>query len=361
MRIVQLIDSLEPGGAERMAVNLANVLADKIAFSGLIVSRNEGDLRRSITTNVKYYFLNKKRTIDIKAIFSLRKYVIENQVGYIHAHSSSFFLATLLKVVYPKIKIIWHDHYGNSEFLDERPKYMVQFASFFFSGIIAVNEKLLTWDLASLRCENGIYLANFAVLEKGVPLQTKLHGQAGKRIVCLANLRPQKNHFLVLDVASKLKQSHPEWSFHLIGKDFQDGYSQELKANIKQQQLEHQVFLYDSCTDIAAVLDQAQIGILTSNSEGLPVALLEYALHKKAVVLTKVGQVGDIVEENLNGFLVPSKDKELFYQRVVELIEDNVLQENFAEKLHQKVLAHFSVASIIKKYIHWIRTTIVHE
>lgn len=361
MRVLQLIDSLEAGGAERMAVNYANALVDEIDFSALVVTRKEGILKKQLLEKVDYLFLNKTKTLDFAAVFKLRAYSIKNQIELIHAHSSSFFLAVLVKLTLPNIKIIWHDHYGNSEFLDERPKYMVQLASFFFSGIIAVNKKLLTWDLASLRCENGIYLANFAVLEKGVPLQTKLHGQAGKRIVCLANLRPQKNHFLVLDVASKLKQSHPEWSFHLIGKDFQDGYSQELKANIKQQQLEHQVFLYDSCTDIAAILDQAQIGILTSNSEGLPVALLEYALHKKAVVLTKVGQVGDIVEENLNGFLVPSKDKELFYQRVVELIEDNVLQENFAEKLHQKVLAHFSVASIIKKYIHWIRTTIVHE
>ena len=35
MRIIQLIDSLAPGGAERMAVNYANALSDKVAFSGL--------------------------------------------------------------------------------------------------------------------------------------------------------------------------------------------------------------------------------------------------------------------------------------------------------------------------------------
>ena len=42
MRIVQLIDSLEAGGAERMAVNYANELAGQIDFSGLVVSRKEG-------------------------------------------------------------------------------------------------------------------------------------------------------------------------------------------------------------------------------------------------------------------------------------------------------------------------------
>lgn len=358
MRVVQLIDSLEAGGAERMAVNYANALAEEIEFSALVATRKEGVLKKQLLEKVDYLFLDKRKTLDWKSVVKLRDYVLKHQLTIIQAHSSSFFLAVLVKLTLPSIKIIWHDHYGNSEFLEERPKYILQLASFFFNGIIAVNEKLKSWDLAVLRCENGIYLANFATIQNEVVVQTKLHGQAGKRIVCLANLRPQKNHFLVLDVAAKLKLSHPEWSFHLLGKDFKDSYSQELKDKIIKDKLSNHVFVYDSCSDVAAVLEQAQIGILTSESEGLPVALLEYALYKKAVLLTDVGQVGDIVEDNLNGFIVPSNDKELFYQRLVELIEDKILQENFAERLHQKVVVQFSATSIIKEYMHWLRTTL---
>lgn len=361
MRVVQLIDSLEAGGAERMAVNYANALADEIDFSGLVATRKEGNLKKQLVEKTNYLFLNKKSTLDVQAIFKLRKYIVKNQIQIIQAHSSSFFLAVLVKLTLPRVKVIWHDHNGNSEFLEKRPKMLLQLVSPLFSGIIAVNEKLKTWSLDQLYCKNGIYLSNFAVLENVMISKIKLQGQVGKRIVCLANLRRQKHHFLVLEVASKLKESHPDWSFHLLGKDFQDSYSQELKEKIKKQQLENHVFVYDSCTDVAGVLAQAQIGILTSKSEGLPVALLEYALHKKAVLLTDVGQVAAIVENDKNGFLVPSNNSDEFYNQLVKLIENQLLQERFAEKLNQKVIAYFSAASIIKEYLHWIRTKIVNE
>ena len=44
MRIVQIIDSLEIGGAEKMAVNYANALSERIVFSGLVTTRREGNL-----------------------------------------------------------------------------------------------------------------------------------------------------------------------------------------------------------------------------------------------------------------------------------------------------------------------------
>ena len=72
MRVVQIIDSLEIGGAERMAVNYANVLAEKISFSGLITTRKEGQLKSQIDSKVSCLFLRKKKTIDFKAIFRIR-------------------------------------------------------------------------------------------------------------------------------------------------------------------------------------------------------------------------------------------------------------------------------------------------
>ena len=120
MRILQIIDSLEAGGAERMAVNYANALAEKIDFSGLVSTRKEGALLDQINSNVSYMCLNKKGTFDLKALFVLRKFVVENKIEIIHAHSTSFFIAFLLKLLYPSLKLIWHDHYGDSEFLIKR-------------------------------------------------------------------------------------------------------------------------------------------------------------------------------------------------------------------------------------------------
>ena len=56
MRIIQLIDSLEAGGAERMAVSYANALGKKIEFSGLVVTRKEGPLVNLLDKEVSYFF-----------------------------------------------------------------------------------------------------------------------------------------------------------------------------------------------------------------------------------------------------------------------------------------------------------------
>jgi hypothetical protein len=66
MRVLQIIDSLEAGGAERMAVNYANALANEIDFSALVVTRKEGNLRNQINNNVPYLFLNKRSTLIVR-------------------------------------------------------------------------------------------------------------------------------------------------------------------------------------------------------------------------------------------------------------------------------------------------------
>ncbi|MFP3468250.1 hypothetical protein, partial [Leifsonia sp. SIMBA_070] len=74
---------------------------------------------------------------------------------------TSFFLAFLLKLTLPSIKIIRHDHYGNNEFLADRPHFVLKLTNPFFNGIIAVNQNLKNWSEKVLKAKNVIYLPNF--------------------------------------------------------------------------------------------------------------------------------------------------------------------------------------------------------
>jgi glycosyltransferase involved in cell wall biosynthesis len=356
MRILQLIDSLEAGGAERMAVNYANALAKQIKFSGLVVSRKQGALVNQIDETVSYLFLNRKRTIDYKALFTLRNYVLLHKVTLVHAHSTSFFLAFLLKLIHPPIKIIWHDHYGDSEFLNKRPLLALRLIVPFFSGIIAVNQKLKVWAQEKLYFENSIYLPNFPSEEKDITALTVLEGVGGKRIVCLANLRVQKNHFLLLKVAKKMQVSHPKWTFHLAGKDFQDGYSKQIQSLIIENDLEKNVFLYGTKQDIKNILDQSTIAILTSQSEGLPMAILEYGLHKKPVVVTAVGELPMVIQNGKNGFLILANQEQLFYEAVMKLIENDTMRMEFGKTLCETISENYSEEAVLKKYLDWLQT-----
>lgn len=357
MRIIQLIDSLEAGGAERMAVNYANVLAAEIEFSGLIATRNEGTLLHQINPNVSYLFLNKKRQIDLSAILRLRSFVLKNRVTHIHAHSTSFFLAFLLKLICPTLLLIRHDHYGNNEFLENRPHFVLRFTKSFFKGVIAVNQKLKNWSEVKLKSRNVIYFPNFSVKAAQEKSQTFLKGTEGKRIVSLTNLRKQKNHFLLLEVAQRLKNSHPDWTFHLVGKDFDDDYSFQIKKLISEYDLENYVFLYGSQQDVENILAQASIAVLTSESEGLPVSLLEYGLNKKAVVVTRVGEIPAIVQHGKNGFITDAGSADLFYQSLVDLIDNKILRSTFGEALFDTVKRDYAAESIVKKYLNWLQNS----
>lgn len=355
MRILQIIDSLEAGGAERMAVSYANALVEKVDFSGIVVTRKEGALSTLLNKNVSYFFINKKNKIDFKALFKLKKIVIHYQITHLQAHSSSFFIAFLLKIIYPNITLIWHDHYGDSEFLEKRPKFGLMIAIPFFYGVISVNNKLKFWAENNKLTKNSIFLPNFPSIAKEVSELTILKGLKGKRVLCLANLRVQKNHFLLLEVANQLKKSHPEWTFHLVGKDFNDKYSKQLKDEIRELNLDKNVFFYGSKQDVGAVLEQSDIAILTSKSEGLPVSLLEYGWYKKPVVTTNVGEIPSVIKNGINGFIVSSNDDKSFYNALTSLIESDSLRLEIGIKLHEEVCENYSESSILKKYLFWLQ------
>ncbi|MCF6132660.1 glycosyltransferase [Flavobacterium wongokense] len=354
MRIVQIIDSLEIGGAEKMAINYANALSGRVEFSGLVATRAEGNLKNQLSDSVSYLFLRKKSTIDFGAVFRLRDYCKENKVDYLQPHSSSYFTAVLVKLVYPKANIIWHDHNGLSEFISSQKSAALKVASHFFKGIIVVNYKLKAWAEKELNCKKVIYLPNFTAIDASTIIETNLKGTAGKRILCLANLRDQKNHFFLLEVAEKLKQTNPDWTFHLVGKDFEDDYSKQLRALISTKNLENNVFIYGSKNDVKNIINQSDIAILTSKSEGLPVSLIEYGLSKKPVVTTNVGEIPLIIKDNVNGFIVERDDSDLFYKKLLKFIEEDNLRKEMGNALYQTIIENHSEEGVIANYLNWV-------
>lgn len=355
IRILQLIDSLEAGGAERMAVTYANALHQELGFGALACTRAEGMLKKQLASGVAYAFLARKSVFDWVALFRLRKIIVEHQITHIHAHSSSIFFAVLLKLFCSRVRLIWHDHYGKSEMLEQRPFWTLRIASMFVSQIIAVNQQLVRWSKEKLWCKKVTYLPNFTLPDKTVGV-TQLHGTKGKRIICLANLRSQKNHLLLLEVAKTISQSHPEYTFHLVGKDFDDDYSGAIKQTILSYNLENHVFIYGSCDDIPAILKQSTIGILTSDSEGLPIALLEYGFASLPVVVTAVGEIPQVVASHEEGFVVPKDDVVAFTNALQQLLDNPNLQATFAKQFHQKVKADYSEKAVLNRYL-----TLVHE
>ncbi len=352
MRVLQLIDSLEAGGAERMAVNFANGLSTKIDASYLCSTRKEGLLKKSLQDHVGYLFLNKKGSVDLKAIFKLHKFIKLNKINIIHAHSTSFFIAIIIKLLNFKLKVIWHDHYGDSENLHNRKFIVLKMCSKYFAHIFSVNKNLESWAIKHLKTKSVSYLSNFAIQQSSsLEQKTMLLGDKKKRIICLANLRSQKDHLNVLKAFKILLKERPDWSLHLVGKDFNDYYSKAIKEFIEQNNLENHIFIYGSCSDISNILSQSTIGVLSSKSEGLPLALLEYGMARLPAVVTDVGDCNKVISNSNEGILVEPENHIALSKGILKLIENQDFRELIAENLHKKVGSSFSESSSIKALI----------
>lgn len=347
MRVLQLIDSLQTGGAEKVTVNMANALSKEIEYISLCATRAEGPLKQNIQNKVDYLFLNKKHSLDVKSIKRLSSFIKEKKIQILHAHSTSFFLATLVKLLNHKLKIVWHDHYGNSDFLYKRKYAVLKKCSNYFSHVFSVNKNLEIWAKQKLNSKQVSYLPNFATLNKGL-VETNLNGVSGKRIICLANLRPQKDHIGLIEAFKQIQNQYPEWTLHCVGKHFQDDYSSIIQYNIRALNLEDSIFLYDSRPDIYNILNQCEIGVLASKSEGMPLALLEYGLANLAVVATKVGECETVIANQVNGLLVnPSSPQELA-KAIILYIENENMRHTFAKRYKKHVDQNYSESAQIE-------------
>lgn len=346
MRVLQLIDSLRSGGAERMAVNYANALIKYIDASYLCCTRIEGLLKPELSPEVGYLFLEKKSILDLGAFKELRQFVKENKINIIHAHSSSWFLALLVKLSLPGLKLVWHDHYGRS--LKERRTGVLESASHFLDGIISVNPALKEWAEKNLNSEEVRFFRNFLPdAQNRVSIHfSSLRGRKDAfKIICLANLRPQKDHINLLKAFKIIEKVNSQVSLHLLGKDEEDNYSSKLKAFVKRNDLEEKIFFYGEKQNVDELLIKADVGVLSSVSEGLPLALLEYGRAGLPVVCTAVGECPEVV--GVTGILVRPSDPVALSDAVLSYLKDEMKRKVATKNYQKKILEEYSEKSIL--------------
>jgi glycosyltransferase involved in cell wall biosynthesis len=310
--VLHLIDTLDAGGAERVAVNLANELALREYKVALCATRRSGSLLSLLTPNVKFICLNRRSRFDLPAVLHLVKFVKNQRVQIIHAHSSSLFIAILIKLFIPQVKIIWHDHFGGSAVQVRSPFIYGPFARY-TDGIISVNQMLSQWAINELRMapEKLWILPNF-IQQMPVQAIDNLPGEPGFRLVCVANLRPQKDHITLIRAMKLVVEQEPRTHLILIGANNVPGIKEKMDSEILELGLIEKITWLGQRDDVQNILACCTIGVLSSASEGLPLALLDYGSAGLPVVVTEVGECAEVLDHGNAGTLVtPHSPKDL--------------------------------------------------
>ncbi len=352
--VMHVIDALAMGGAERVAVNLANLLPCERYRAHLCTTRAEGPLSEAVAPHVMRLSLERRGRVDAGALRRFARYVKERRIRIVHAHASALFFARLGVALGREGALIWHDHYGRADFGD-RPAWLYRMATRGAAGVIAVNQTLAAWCRERLRLpEKRVwYVPNFVAEagpagERACPTSgPALPGEPGKRMVCVANFRPQKDHPNLLQAMALVARQAPGAHLLLVGEAGDGAYAASLRAQISELGLEGAVTWLGPRTDVAAILRGCDIGVLGSASEGLPLALLEYGKAGLAAVATGAGQCAEVLDHGRAGMLVPPRAPEALGRAMVQLLCDGRKRMEFAARFHDRVEEHYSPRRVL--------------
>ena len=176
-------------------------------------------------------------------------------------------------------------------------------------------------------------------------------------IAVTANLKPIKRIDLFLAALNNLITENPDLNICAIILG-EGGEREPLEKYCHQHNLTQSVFFLGRVENVFAYLPYIDIGVLCSDKEGLPNAIIEYMACGLPVVATDVGGISEIID-NQNGFLTPPGDSFSLCEALNVLVKDKQLRKRLGENSLQKVKKEFSWNRIVGEWENYYK--IMHK
>jgi glycosyltransferase involved in cell wall biosynthesis len=167
----------------------------------------------------------------------------------------------------------------------------------------------------------------------------------------VANLRPEKDHATLIHAMKQVCLFVPTATLLLAGNEPDQTHASRLRNLIHQHALDNHVFLLGSRPDVSALLRACDIGVLSSASEGMPLALLEYGIAGLPAVATAVGQMPEVLDEGRAGLLVCPRQPTPLAEALLKLLRSAELRSNLGAALSRRVQERYSAQSVLRQII----------
>ncbi|MBI1749151.1 MAG: glycosyltransferase [Acidobacteria bacterium] len=186
---------------------------------------------------------------------------------------------------------------------------------------------------------NALEPADYRVEHSAADLRESIGLPAGELLAgVVAALRPEKGHRTFLRAAALVAREHPSAKFVLIGDGSERAALQALAAALG---ITERVIFTGDRRDVPECLAALDLLVLPSDFESLPNAVLEAMAAARPVVASRVGGTPELVDEGVNGYLVPVGDAEAMARRMLELLRDPVLRRAMGEAGRARVEREF--------------------
>jgi glycosyltransferase involved in cell wall biosynthesis len=334
---------------EGVVVGLVNGIAGQKVDVFLCTTRHEGALAEKIHHEVVRYRIHRRGTLDVAALLAFRSFVRRDGIEIVHAHGSSVFFAAAATFGMG-VRLVWHAHYGRLAAGTTAPL-PYRLVSHQLDGIIAVSKGLELWcrKLPAVAATRIWRLPNFLVPESAAEGVQVLPGTKGKRIVCVCNIRPEKDVASLVRAMAIVTKHEPDACLLIVGGTRDSACHAALQELVLQEGLVDRVFFLGPRDDVRQLLRHCDIGVLSSVFEGFPLTLLEYGEAGLAVVSTAVGECPEILDHGGAGMLVPPDDHVALAEALSLLLADGVRRRQLAGALRPRVNAEYSRESVLRR------------
>lgn len=350
--IMQVTSGLSAGGMERIAVSFANTLAEMGYGSHFLCTRGVqgvGPLGASVSDKVHLWSSRREKRWDIAGMKRIASYIDSNQIDLVHSHNhtSSYLMRIAFLFCKHKPLHVVHDHHGPALYDKKLGLYDWLFLRN-VDAYIAVTEELRqrASRLLKLPEDQCLFLPNgIDIFEPHEPWQGR------PTVVHVANFIWPKNHALSVRVAAIVRKQIPDLHWICVGRIFEpiDDYTKEVLQLIDSLDLSDCVTLTGVRNDVRELLRESNIGVLTSDSEGFPISVLEYMAEQLPVVVTSVGQCPSLITDAHAGATASPGDAEKFAENVIHLLHNPQHCQELGTHGRQYVIKHYSVDEMVRQ------------
>lgn len=165
--------------------------------------------------------------------------------------------------------------------------------------------------------------------------------RACRRILFLANFCERKGHFDALEAIRRLAPEFPDLRLALGGEDRDPGTRRQLERAAGEQGILDRIDFLGSVSGAAKdeAFRDADILILPSHQENMPVSVMEGMAAALPVVATRVGAVGEMIDDGRTGFLIDAKDPAALADRLARLCHDPELARRLGREAQRYAIA----------------------
>ncbi len=350
IKVMQIIPDLGLGGAEIMVENLATSLVEEgvdVAVVSLY-KYHSAITERLESNNIPVYYLGKKNGPDLKIIFRLFSLVKKEKPDAIHTHLYAMTYAIPAAILAGGLTKV---HTIHNIAKKEAGNFKRKINKIFYKHCKVIPVSISPLVKESVVKEYGIsenqvpMVYNGIDLKKCMPKKDYCSKRKVTNILHIGRFSEQKNHIGLIESFKLLHDKAPNTVLKLIG-------TGELEKNVKdivaELNLNDCVEFLGLQSNVYSHLNNADIFVLPSLWEGMPMTLIEAMGTGLPIVATGVGGVPDMIENNVTGLLVDI-DKEQIAEALLKLINDGNLRQKLGNNARISS-ERFSVKEMARGY-----------